>query len=218
MSAGMSAALFAALLLCTGQPSGSESAAPSLTPDVPCQPPSANWHRAITEDDAARLRQIRAAWVEALAQARGDHAAEVAAGGELLDPDAALLDPTPPPGEYDCRTIKLGTQSPGGLTYVDYPRFRCRIAARAEGSLSFVRLNGSQRPIGRLFPDTTRRMVFLGTVQLGDEQRAYRYSADTDRDQVAVLERIGPRRWRLVFPRPHFESRLNVIELVPRRN
>ncbi|TXC63637.1 DUF4893 domain-containing protein [Sphingosinicella ginsenosidimutans] len=218
MSGTMSAAFLAALLLCAGQPPEAASSAPQLTPDVPCQPPSANWHRAITEDDAARLRQIRSAWVEALAQARGDHAAEVAAGGALLDPDSALLGPAPPPGEYDCRTIKLGTQATGGLTYVDYPRFRCRIAARSGGSLSFVRLNGSQRPIGRLFPDTTRRMVFLGTVQLGDEQRAYRYGADTDRDEVAVLERIGESRWRLVFPRPHFESRLDIIELVPRVN
>jgi hypothetical protein len=217
MSGAMSAPLLAALLLCADPP---PDAAPGASPpaaSVPCRPPGANWRRPITADDAARLRQIRNAWVEALAQARAGHAAEIAAGGALFDPDAALLDPTPPPGEYECRTVKLGTrQGRGGPAYVDYPGYACRVASGGQGSLSFVRLNGAQRPIGRIFPDTSRRMVFLGTVQLGDERRAYRYGTDTDRDQVAALERIGARRWRLVFPRPHFESRLDVIELVPR--
>jgi len=210
----MSALLLAALLLCADPPPDAAAPAPAAT--QPCRPPLANWHRTITADDAARLRQIRSAWIEALAQGRAGHAPEIAAGGVLFDPDAALLDPAPPPGDYECRTVKLGTQATDGLAYVDYPRFHCRIAASGAGALTFVRLNGSQRPIGRLFPDTTRRMVFLGTVQLGDEQRGYRYGTDTDRDQVAALERIGAARWRLVFPRPHFESRLDVIELVPR--
>ncbi|RYD50136.1 MAG: DUF4893 domain-containing protein, partial [Sphingomonadales bacterium] len=26
---------------------------------------------------------------------------------------------------------------------------------------------------------------------------------------------IGPRRWRLVLPSPHFESKLDIIDLVP---
>jgi hypothetical protein len=154
--------------------------------------------------------------VAALAEARAGHAAEVAAGAALFDPDAALSDPAPPAGDYDCRTFKLGARAGGRPTFVTYPVRHCRIGAGAEGTLSFVRVDGVQRPIGRLFPDTTRRMVFLGTVQLGDEQRAYRYGTDGDRDQIAALERIGEGRWRLVFPRPHFESTLDVIELVPR--
>ena len=32
---------------------------------------------------------------------------------------------------------------------------------------------------------------------------------------VGMLERIGDHRWRLVLPAPHFESMLDVIELVP---
>jgi hypothetical protein len=60
-------------------------------------------------------------------------------------------------------------------------------------------------------------MIFLGTLQFGDEGLAYRYSWDRERDMVGLLERIGDHRWRLVFPHPHFESLLDVIELVPNR-
>ena len=32
--------------------------------------------------------------------------------------------------------------------------------------MGLTKLTGSQRPIGRLFPDRERRMIFLGTIQL----------------------------------------------------
>ena len=35
------------------------------------------------------------------------------------------------------------------------------------------------------------------------------------RDVAGYVERIGPSRWRLVMPKPHFESQLDVMELVP---
>jgi hypothetical protein len=75
--------------------------------------------------------------------------------------------------------------------------------------------SGPQRVLGALFPDIGRRMVFLGTLQLGDEALAYRYGRDRERDMVGLLERVGERRWRLILPAPHFESLLDVIELVP---
>ena len=182
--------------------------------DVRCAPVAADWRAAATEDDRRRVREWRDAWQAALDQARVEHAAEIDREGALLEPDAALLRPLPPAGDYDCRTIKIGTPSQDLLTYVAYPAFRCRI--RVEGDrVTFTKLTGSQRPIGRLFADSERRMVFLGTMQLGDETRAYRYGIDRDRNLAGVLERVGERRWRLVFPYPHFESLLDVIELTP---
>jgi len=178
-----------------------------------CVPMAANWRATATDDDRRRLRQGRDAWMEGLGQAQVRHAGAIAAEGALFDPDAALPGPLPPAGDYRCRTIKLGSPS-DLLTYVAYPPFRCRIGAEG-GRPSFTKLTGSQRPIGRLFDDTERRMVFLGTLQLGDERRAYQYGIDRDRDLVAVLERIGENRWRLVFPYPHFESFLDVIEITP---
>jgi hypothetical protein len=52
-------------------------------------------------------------------------------------------------------------------------------------------------------------------MQLGDETRAYQYGIDAERDLAGILERVGDQRWRLVFPYPHFESLLDVIELTP---
>jgi hypothetical protein len=190
---------------------------PLATPDEEgCIEAPASWRRTATEADRARLRGWRTAWDDALAQARAiGVGAEIEREGPLLDPDAALPDPAPPVGEYRCRTIKLG--SPNGLLpYVAYPAFRCRVSADAIG-LRLVKETGSQRPNGRLFVDRGRRMIFLGTMQLSDETRYFRYGIDADRDVAGILERVGEARWRLVIPSPRFESLLDVIELVPAR-
>jgi hypothetical protein len=192
---------------CTAQHEGPAAAVPVLGPT--------QWRALATRDDRRRLRDWRKTWVKAVGEARGGHRAEIDAAGPLLDPDAALAEPAPPPGNYRCRTTKLGAQGTSSLRYVAYPFFRCRIEPGPESTLTFVRIDGSQRPVGRIFPDTSRRMIFLGTLQLGDEAGALRYGHDQARDLAAIVERVGPRRWRLAFPKPHFESTLDVMELVP---
>jgi hypothetical protein len=192
---------------CTAEHEGPAAAVPALG--------VTQWRSLATRDDRRRIRDWRTAWVKALGEARPGHQAEIAAAGPLLDPDAALADPTPPPGDYRCRTIKLGAEGGGALRYVAYPAYRCRIEASADGTLAFEKVEGSQRQVGRIFPDTSRRMVFLGTLQLGDEKGALRYGHDEKRDLAALVERVGPRRWRLAFPHPHFESTMDVTELVP---
>lgn len=187
-------------------------------PELVAEPafaPAADWRATATEDDRRRLREWRDAWTEALAEARAaGYGARLAAAETLLDPDAALLEPAPPTGNYRCRTVKLGTKGEVGLAYVDYPWFRCRVLEEG-GSLRLVKVSGSQRPIGQLFAAGPRRMVFLGTLQLGDETLALQYGRDRERNLAGILHRIGERRWRLAFPYPHFESKLDVIELVP---
>ncbi|MBX3561199.1 MAG: DUF4893 domain-containing protein [Sphingomonas sp.] len=191
-------------------------AGPALAQPAPAPEPAPgqSWRTVASADDRRRLRDWRDAWTRGLAEAReSGHDALIAGEGALLDPDAALADPAPPPGEYACRVIKIGSQS-GSLDYVAYPAFRCRI--RAEGtSLLFAKLTGSQRPRGRLYADQSTRMIFIGTMQLGDERRAYQYGIDADRDMIGMMQRIGERRWRLAIPSPRFESRIDVIELVP---
>ena len=175
------------------------------------------WRAVATRDDRDRIRHWRDTWTEALTQANRSNAAAITAGGALFDPDTALANAQPPVGDYACRTVKLGRNERGGtLDYVEYPTFRCRIAQDG-GRLRFTKLTGSQRPAGNIFPDNGRRMVFLGTLVLGDETRALRYGRDEERDMIGILERVGERRWRLVFPRPHYESLLDVIELTPLR-
>lgn len=202
----LSLLLMAAVIACAPREIGSAAATPAV----------ANWRNVATSVDRERLRDWRKAWTEGLAAGRTTDAAGIGAEGVLLDPDAALTGAAPLPGEYRCRTLKIGAGSEGLLNYVAYPAFTCRIEPPGpEGTMGFTKLTGSQRPIGRLFPDRERRMIFLGTNQLGDEKGIMRYGRDTDRDMIALLERIGERRWRLVFPYPHFESVVDVIELVP---
>ncbi|HEX8263106.1 MAG TPA: DUF4893 domain-containing protein [Allosphingosinicella sp.] len=179
-------------------------------------PAAESWRSVATEFDRERARKWRTAWVRALASARASgHAEAIAREGSLLEPDAALKGAAPPPGDYRCRVLKIGAQRQGLLDYVAYPQFDCRIAAGA-GAMDFVKLTGSQRPVGRLFADGDRRLVFLGTLQLGDERGTLRYGHDRQRDMIGLLERVGERRWRLAFPYPAFESLLDVVELLPK--
>jgi hypothetical protein len=176
---------------------------------------TANWHDVVTSDDRSRLRDWRKSFVEALDAARkSGHSAEIAREGPLLEPDAALGGGPIPNGLYRCRVIKLGAKNTGLLDYVAYGSFTCRI--RATGSTQgFKKLSGSQRLVGVIFPNDQMRQVLLGSLVLGDEPRALQYGQDQTRDVAAFVERIGPDRWRLVMPEPHFESRLDVMELVP---
>lgn len=174
-----------------------------------------DWREIATPSDRERLREWRTAWVEALGKARtAGHSAALTSEGVLLQPDARLAWQDPPPGEYQCRTLKIGGKSAGMLDYVAYPPFTCRIR-REDGLMSFAKLSGSQRPLGLLLPFADNRMVFLGTLQLGDERRALQYGRDKERDMAGVIERIGPERWRLVLPYPHFESTIDIVEITP---
>jgi hypothetical protein len=170
----------------------------------------------ISENDRVRLRDWRKSFEAALKDARtAGHAAEIAREGALLDPDAALAGPAMPNGEYRCRVIKLGAKDTGNLDLVSYPGFRCRVTADKQLQ-RLAKLSGSQRYVGLIFPDDAIRSVFLGTLVLGDERRALQYGQDQQRDVAGYVERIGPNRWRLVMPRPRFESQLDVMELVPK--
>jgi hypothetical protein len=174
------------------------------------------WRQTATEEDRRRLREWRDAFVAALREARtSGHGDEVAREGALLDPDAAIRGAALPAGDYTCRTLKLGSQGGGALDFIAYPAFRCRVAPGRDGLMHFTKLTGSQRPVGRLFPEHEHRQIFLGTMQLSDERQILSYGRDRERNMAGVVERIGARQWRILFPYPHFESTLDVIELVP---
>lgn len=205
---------FALLLLllavsgCTGS-----SARPGAAPAA-----LAGWKTAATFDDLNRLRRWRDAFTQGLAQARAaGHAREIAGEGALLVPDAAIEPVALAAGRYRCRVIKLGSRNDAaGLSYVAYPAFDCRIDDD-RGRLRFTKLSGSQRPVGLVYDDGTSRGIFLGTMMLSDEVRAFDYGADAGRDIAGAVQRIGAERWRLIFPYPRFESVIDVMELVPLR-
>ena len=173
------------------------------------------YKQVISENDRVRLRDWRKSFESGLDAARkAGHAPDIAREGALLDPDAALAGPAIPNGMYRCRVIKLGAQTGETREYLATPIFTCRV--RQERQLQrFGVLSGNQRYLGLIFPGDAIRNVFLGTLVLGDERRALQYGQDQKRDVAGYVERIGPNRWRLVMPQPHFESRLDVMELVP---
>ena len=174
--------------------------------------PQPGWSALILPHDRSRLRDWRETWLAALASARaGGAGARIDAAGSLLQPDAALPFPAAPNGDYRCRVTKLGARDGAGPIFLEVPSFTCRIV---DGRL--IQIDGIQRPSGRLLAFDGLRQVFLGALAIGDEAAALDYGRDSDRDMVGLFERIGPHRWRLVLPRPRWESLIDVVDLVPK--
>ena len=213
--AGAGVALIA-LAGCGGRDGDAVRSPAEMPVAAPAASPSTEqWSQRATAADRTRLRNWRSAWIAALADARAGGAGDrIAADSALYAFDVALPDPMPPAGDYRCRTIKLGAKGAGGLRYIAYPFFACRVAAQGKVS-ALDKLTGSQRATGIVYPHDTTRAVFLGTMALGDEREAVRYGRDKTRDMAGWVERIGPARWRVSLPYPAFESTLDVLELVP---
>lgn len=205
-----------ALLLTAGLSACATASTPPPPPPPGDGPVLRDWRSIVTAADRDRYARRDAAWSLALQQAhRQRGSGDLRSLGDLIDPDAAQSGVEPPVGDYRCRTVKLGSQGgEEGLGYVVYGWFACRIEQTPNG-LKFSKRTGSQRPSGLLFPHTSREMVMLGSMALASEPPANSYGQRPDRDLVAVLERIGERRWRLVIPWPQNESNLDLIELVP---
>lgn len=175
-----------------------------------------DWRQIATTADRDRIARWRSAWLAGLDKATATGSGpQIAAQGALLKPDLALDDPLLPAGDYGCRVIKLGAQTTGGMDYIAYPFFTCRVTAQ-DGRIHLAKVDGSQRPVGDIFPDEGRRMVFLGAMMLGDEARPLPYGRDAERDMAGIVERVGSRRWRIVFPYPRWESTIDIFELVPK--
>ena len=195
-------------------------APPAETPAPPAegeQGGSDSWREVASTDDASRLGRLDQAWRLGRAEAEDKGFADrVEALGVLVDPNAAQAGRLqPPPGSYRCRSIKLGSNGRGGLGYLEYPFFRCTIALTPGGDLVLTKTTGSQRTRGLLYPDTDRRLVFVGAQAWGADEAGYpAYGQMPERDQIGVLERIGSDRWRLVLPWPKYDSKLEILELV----
>lgn len=174
------------------------------------------WKDVATQDDRLRLSDWRASFIAALdAAKKGGHQADIIREGALLEPDAALGPPAIPNGIFRCRVIKIGAKpESNGPVYDAFAPFLCQVSAD-RGLQRFNKFGGAQRYVGLLFPGDSIHQIFLGTLVLGDEKQALQYGQDELRDIAGYVERIGPDRWRLIMPKPHFESQFDVMELVP---
>lgn len=207
-------------------PASGASSAPIPAADTPAtdttpaegdQGGTDDWRQVVSAADAANLSRLDQAWRMARAEADDKgFADEVTALGPLVDPNAGQAGRLQPsPGTYRCRTIKMGTKSEVGLAFNPYGYFRCTIELTPGGDLILTKTTGSQRTRGLLYPDTDRRLVFVGAQAWGMDETGFpRYGQMPERDQVGAFERIGPNRWRLVIPWPRVESKLEILELV----
>ena len=210
----MAAAVALALL------AGCETAPKRATgarPVVEVAPPTKSdaWRKLATPADQARLSRLDSAWQQALTEAGKSNSSEIRKEGVLLKPRAALPRPTPTPGSYNCRLIKLGKATPKTRAFESFKPFFCYVEVEGD-LLTIVKQTGSQRPAGRLWEDDNdERLIFLGTLALGNEDQPLAYGDDAKRDMAGVFERIAPFRWRLVIPWPQSSSKLDVFELTP---
>jgi hypothetical protein len=198
---------------CTTKPKPPPGIVPSVEVGAPLK--SDAWKSVATAADEDRLARLGLAWQDALAEAKKSNAAEIRREGKLLMPRASLPRPAPTPGSYNCRLIKLGRATAKDKPFESFKPFFCYVEVE-DDLLTIVKQTGSQRPAGRLWEDDDpNRLIFLGSLALGDEQQPVAYGDDSKRDMAGVIERIAPFRWRLVIPWPQSTSKLDVFELTP---
>jgi len=207
-------ALPLAIAGCTGpanevfKPQPVISAPPPLKQEV--------WQQIASSEDANRIRRLGTAWSSGLEEARrAGHGDEIGAEGKLLNANAGQAKPAPTPGSYSCRMIRLGREKPRGPAFQKFKPFFCYVGVEGE-LFTIVKQTGSQRPAGRLWEDDNpNRLIFLGTIAIGNEEEARAYGEDPRRDTAGIFERIAPFKWRLVIPFTQSGARIDVFELTP---
>ena len=177
---------------------------------------SDGWMAVASAGDRARLARIDVAWQNGFSAARaGGYGDEVKDEGQLLVVSAALLRPAPTPGSYSCRLVTLGRSAKKGPAFEKFKPFFCYVDLEGE-LFTIVKQTGSSRPAGRLWEDDNpTRLIFLGSLALGNKEEARAYGDDPRRDTAGIFERIAPFRWRLVIPFPQDGTRLHAYELTP---
>ncbi|WP_017666769.1 DUF4893 domain-containing protein [Sandarakinorhabdus sp. AAP62] len=177
------------------------------------------WQAVISDPDRGRLSRLSDAWEQArtdITEAGRD--ADLAALGPVAVDRPTASPAFPGAGTYQCRTILLGWRqgTPRTAPPVQASAWvPCTLAA--DGIL--LRLEtapGPQQYLGTLYPDVDR-LIFLGTLRLAGDMGRLRYGEDAQRDQLGVLQAIGPNpnsgHWRIALPWPRWTARLVLIEL-----
>ena len=163
----------------------------------------------LTAADKDRLARFEETAREALAEARAGGAPEDVAvlDATLAGTPLPLAEGFDPTGGWKCRVMKAGKTLP----LVVYPWFRCRITDDGAGWV-MQKLTGSQRTKGRFYTLSTTRLAYLGAGSVNDDPPR-NYGDDPQENQVAIAERRAKNRIILMFPAPHYESKLDVLVL-----
>ena len=180
------------------------------------EPKSAAWKDIASAADRDRIDRLGLAWYEGLADAKPRHGKEIVDEDVLLKPRAGLPFPAPTPGSYNCRLDMLGSSDRKTPDFQQFKPFFCYVQVDDQGRLAIIKQTGSHPAAGGLWEDDDpNRMIFLGSLALGDEKEPLAYGQDPNRDTAGVFERIAPFRWRLVIPWPPSGAKMEVFELTP---
>ncbi|GGI85633.1 hypothetical protein GCM10007973_22710 [Polymorphobacter multimanifer] len=202
--------------------------AASAASPVAAQPAATSWQGRIQAEDRTRMAGLWRAWTRSLADidAAGGREALAALGPVAIPPVEPLpgrrtvvaSDTLPPPGEYECRTIRMGTRDDGwprdGVLPLQVGDWgACAVgASHKHAPFALGMSEGAQQLSGGLWPDGDR-MVFLGALALAGEPGQRAYGDDPDRDHLGVLRALGPDHWRLELPWPRWQSNLLLVEM-----
>lgn len=161
----------------------------------------------ITKADQSRLDKFDATREGALAEATaGGEVADRAALAKAIGGKPLPFDNIDLTGNWKCRTIKVGGTSP----LVVYGWFNCRVTDDGSGWM-LEKTSGSQRTTGRFFTDSDTRLIYLGTGYVAGE-KPRKYGSGAEWDQVGYAYRDSASHWRIEFPAPYYESKLDILE------
>lgn len=141
-----------------------------------------------------------------LDEAKAGDPAEVKQLDELLAKPLVAFSDKDLTGNWKCRTIKAGGISP----LVIYGWFKCKVTDDGSG-WRLAKISGSQRTTGRFFDDNEKRAIYLGSFSVNDD-KAKPYSSGPESDQVGYAFRNSATEWRIEFPAPYYESKLDIME------
>lgn len=160
----------------------------------------------MTAADKARLAQYGETREVALAEAKAGQATDVKELDNILARPMVTFSDKDLTGTWQCRTIKAGGLGP----LVVYGWFKCRVSDDGSGWM-LEKITGSQRTKGRFYDDGEKRSIYLGSGFVAGE-KPKNYGAGPKTDQVGYAFRTGPDAWRIEFPAPYYESKLDIIE------
>lgn len=160
----------------------------------------------MTPADKARLENYETTRKEALREAKTGLAREVAILDAVVAKEPLSFSDFDMTGNWQCRTIKAGGM--GALVVYDW--FKCKVTDDGSGWM-LEKTSGSQRTKGRFYTDSDVRLIYLGSGYVtGEKPKAYGKGPATD--QIGYAFRTGPAEWRVEFPAPTYESKLDIIE------
>jgi hypothetical protein len=160
----------------------------------------------ITAADKARLDKYGDTRKAALDEAKAGDPADVKQLDELLARPLVAFSDKDLTGNWKCRTIKAGGLSP----LVIYGWFKCKVTDDGSG-WKLEKTSGSQRTTGRFFDDGEKRSIYLGAASVNAD-KPKPYGSGPESDQVGYAFRNGATEWRIEFPAPYYESKLDITE------